>query len=535
MANSVSSLVSSNSVWRSALRPASRSSPPCSRIFLESETSTPSPDESMYPVLEKSIINLREPSSSASRTFCFSSWRLPTISWPSTPTITTPLLSFFRVNRIPLPLPRLENGDRRSVHNIIGRRAARQVRDRFGQSLKDRAQRRPPAEPLHQLVTDVPGVEIGEDQHVRPAADRRAFGLSRGDLGDECRIDLQLTVEGEIGGRLAAAQLGDRRLDALHARPLGAAARAIRKKGDLGLVPHDAAAIARRRDGDVGQLHRSRLGDHGAIGEREHAVAVHHVECARHRRDSRRHSYRPERGANRVGAGIDRAAHHDVGRTDPQQARAARERMLQRLSGGGIRRKSIGTAGAQVTRKKRHARIGRAPQHFHDAHPFLLDALGGLLHARVIAFGEDDAWSGVPRPLIYVVEKAHFPNLRFSAFCTVGSTSCDTSPPKRATSRTRLELTKVRSKAGTRNTVSIFGARLRFINAIWNSYSKSDTARKPRMITEAPTFLANSASSPSNDCTSKRLSGTACLISATRSSSEKSGCFATFTATATIS
>src|SRR3989475_10607862 len=166
MENRVSSLVSSKRVWRSSLRPASRSSPPCSRIFLDSETSTPSPEESMYPVLLKSITNLREPSSSASRTFCFSSWRLPTMSWPSTPTITTPLLSFFRVNRIPLPLPGLENGDRRSVHNIIGCRAARQVRDGLGQPLQDRTERGPAAQPLDQLVADVSGVEIRKNQHV---------------------------------------------------------------------------------------------------------------------------------------------------------------------------------------------------------------------------------------------------------------------------------------------------------------------------------------------------------------------------------
>src|SRR5216117_3569324 len=125
------------------------------------------------------MTNLRAPSSRASRTFCFSSWRLPTMSWPSTPTTTTPLLSFFRVNRIPLPLPRLENRNRRRVHNIIGGRAARQVRDRLGQSLEDRAERGPPAEPLHQFVADVAGVEIGKDQDVRPAAHHRAFGLAR--------------------------------------------------------------------------------------------------------------------------------------------------------------------------------------------------------------------------------------------------------------------------------------------------------------------------------------------------------------------
>src|SRR5207249_5046285 len=38
IANSVSSFVSSNSVCRSSFNPARRSSPPCSRIFLESDT-----------------------------------------------------------------------------------------------------------------------------------------------------------------------------------------------------------------------------------------------------------------------------------------------------------------------------------------------------------------------------------------------------------------------------------------------------------------------------------------------------------------
>ena len=45
------------------------------------------------------------------------------------------------------------------------------------------------------------------------------------------------------------------------------------------------------------------------------------------------------------------------------------------------------------------------------------------------------------------------------------------------------------STEGTMNTVSRLGDRWRFISAIWNSYSKSLTARSPRMISDAPTFL----------------------------------------------
>src|SRR6059058_3607669 len=57
-------------------------------------------------------------------------------------------------------------------------------------------------------------------------------------------------------------------------------------------------------------------------------------------------------------------------------------------------------------------------------------------------------------------------------------------------------------------TVSKFSDMWRFISAIWNSYSKSLTARRPRMLSLAPIFLAKSTSSPSNCVTST------CLLSA---------------------
>ena len=46
---------------------------PASRIFFDSETRTPRPELSMYPVWLKSTRNLRSPRSSSSSTFCFSS------------------------------------------------------------------------------------------------------------------------------------------------------------------------------------------------------------------------------------------------------------------------------------------------------------------------------------------------------------------------------------------------------------------------------------------------------------------------------
>src|SRR2546423_2728846 len=85
------------------------------------------------------------------------------------------------------------------------------------------------------------------------------------------------------------------------------------------------------------------------------------------------------------------------------------------------------------------------------------------------------------------------------------------------------------------NTVSSVGSRWRFINAIWNSYSKSDTARRPRMSALARRRRAYSTSSPSKVSTSMfGYSLKTSRMMATRSSAENSGFFSAFTSTATM-
>src|SRR5256712_14103795 len=141
------------------------------------------------------MTNLRPPPSRASSTFCLSSWRLPTISCPSTPTTTTPRLSFCRLKLMSAPpqsaaeaaarhrllkqnhrqftgrgraaslLPPsrgvgLQYGHRRRVHNIVGAGAARPGGDRSRQALQAGPDRLPPAQTLHQLGSDVDAVKI---------------------------------------------------------------------------------------------------------------------------------------------------------------------------------------------------------------------------------------------------------------------------------------------------------------------------------------------------------------------------------------
>src|SRR4249919_1906316 len=81
------------------------------------------------------------------------------------------------------------------------------------------------------------------------------------------------------------------------------------------------------------------------------------------------------------------------------------------------------------------------------------------------------------------------------AAATSGCTKLETSPPRRAISRTSVEDRKLCCSAGVRNSVSQFGIRCRFMLASWNSYSKSDTARRPRSSTPAPTSCTKCASS----------------------------------------
>src|SRR2546430_11922117 len=206
--------------------------------------------------------------------------------------------------------------------------------------------------------------------------------------------------------------------------------------------------------------------------------------------------------------------------------------------GGGGR--GVGGKSVRVTRPEqadhlREREAGSGPvQELDGPQPQLLDAVRGGAYAVVPSLGQHDAPARPPGPLVQTVPERHFANFSLTAWCTAGWTSCDPSPPNRATSRTRLELRYVRSKAGTRKTVSTPGARLRFMSAIWNSYSKSLTARRPRTIRVAPAARTKSASSPSNDRTSTRGPDPAWRIRATPSPSANRGCFATLTATATM-
>src|SRR4029077_9814965 len=289
----------------------------------------------------------------------------------------------------------------------------------------------------------------------------------------------------------------------VHAGACRAALGTVGEEGDDRVVPHDAPAVAGRRHGGLGKLLRCGLGERRAVGEGEHRVAADHVKGTADRGDPRRHSHGPKRGADRVSTRKRRPADHDVRPLQADQRGTEGQGMLQ-----GFRRRRVAGEALGMVRAEQADHLGergagsRTLQELDGPEPQPFNPFRGLPHAGVVPFGKHDAPASAPGPLVQRIAKRHRPSFFLSACCTAGWTRLDTSPPKRATSRTRLELKYVRSNAGTRKTVSMPGARLRFMRAIWNSYSKSLTARKPRTITVAPAARANSASSPSKDRTS---------------------------------
>src|SRR5262249_17995298 len=90
--------------------------------------------------------------------------------------------------------------------------------------------------------------------------------------------------------------------------------------------------------------------------------------------------------------------------------------------------------------------------------------------ALVRRLREDEASLRGSRAAPHVLEETHVLGvagyLACSASATAGCTSPSTSPPNRATSRTRLALMYVVSRDGTMNTVSRPGMRCRFMSAI---------------------------------------------------------------------
>ena len=290
----------------------------------------------------------------------------------------------------------------------------------------------------------LPASRSGKTSTLARPADRRAGRLPVRHLGHERRIGLELAVADHVGRELGEAR---RRLPHVRdPRTLRAPLGAVRQERDPGRVADQPGPVAGGRERDLGELLGRGLRHDGAVGEGEHrVVGEHHVERRAHQVHARRGADGPERRADRVARGTDRAGHGRVGLTQRHERRTEVDR-----DGGDVERvdavhDAVRPAVAQELGDARKPRVGRRPdaaaaEQNRLGDPVAPKPLGGRAHPRVVALAEDDPLPARGRPLEQCLAEAHRWYRSASALATAGWTSPLTSPPNRATSRTRLEL-----------------------------------------------------------------------------------------------
>ena len=148
--------------------------------------------------------------------------------------------------------------------------AARQIADRLGKTLQERADGRGAAEPLHKLVADIAGVEIGKNQHIGAAGDgAEIFHLLFRDRGHHGGIGLQFAIHRQI--RRPRPHQIERAPHLVDARVLSAAFGRERQHGDARRFAEQIFCAGGGGERDIGQFFRGRVGVDRAIREYERA------------------------------------------------------------------------------------------------------------------------------------------------------------------------------------------------------------------------------------------------------------------------
>ncbi len=126
----------------------------------------------------------------------------------------------------------------------------------FGQTLEDRSHRARAAHAFRDLVADVAGVEVGEDQHVGPSGDRRARRLRSGDGRGQSGVELELAIDIEAWIALASDVEGGSHLS--HPGMIGAAFGGEGQQRHSGFDAEELLRVEAREPGDFRELARGR-------------------------------------------------------------------------------------------------------------------------------------------------------------------------------------------------------------------------------------------------------------------------------------
>ena len=306
----------------------------------------------------------------------------------------------------------------------MGGAAAGQVVHRLGDALQDGAVGLGLTEALHQLVADVAGSEVREHQHVCRPGNRRIGGLELGHLGNDGGIELQVSVDSDLGCLLLAE--GNGFLHLLGGIAAGRPHRGIGEERYLGLdLAHEGLPGVGGGDGDLGELIggggdvEAAVGeDHGAVGAEVRRLGAHDHEGA-HELGAGGGLQDLKGGAQRIGGRMARArdeavgvAHlhhhgavvgviHDLraGLLDGDPLLRAKLGELLRI---GLMLGGRGALGVDDLRAG-HVDLGGVAQDHDIGQALRDDLLGGLDGARVLALGQHDGLQILLRRLLHAV------------------------------------------------------------------------------------------------------------------------------------
>lgn len=166
----------------------------------------------------------------------------------------------------------LKGGDGGDGDDVVDGAAAAEIIDRLGAALEEWAKSHGFSKALDELVADVTGVKIGEDEDVGFAGDRAARGFFSADRRDDGSIGLELAIDHEMRSALFHELGGlDHFVDN---RIFSAALCGKGEHGDNWFDADERTARVGGHNGDIGKLFGGGVGHDAAVSEDKKALVA---------------------------------------------------------------------------------------------------------------------------------------------------------------------------------------------------------------------------------------------------------------------
>ena len=214
-------------------------------------------------------------------------------------------------------------GDNGHLVDLVSVAATGQIIDGRGQALQDGAVGLEAAQALGDLVADVAGLDVGEDEGVGVAGHGRAGELQLAHFGSHGGIELHLAVDGQLGSHFLGHDGSV--VAQLHGAALAGAVGGEAQHGDLGIDAEDLGG-AGGLDGHLGQLLGGGQGHvaflvnavlvaqvDGAVAHGQLLFAPDQDEAGGHQMGALLGFHQLQSGTDGIGSGIGSAAQQRIG------------------------------------------------------------------------------------------------------------------------------------------------------------------------------------------------------------------------------